>query len=153
MYNKRGVSVWISWVLLMTFVVFLSALMANWMRSYAESEVDDVKSRIYDSQVCNGVSFYVKTVFQNSENLNIELVNNNLNKIDALMIRLYNDTSSMTEPIRVDMYLKPDVSSSLLISKVDYGMAGDIGAVELIPLVMLDEVEIICRNRLVEYEI
>lgn len=65
--NKRGISVMIGYVLLITFAIVMSVVVYNWMESYVPKE----KVKCED-----GVSLIVKNYNCDSSELNITLLNN-----------------------------------------------------------------------------
>jgi len=48
--SKKGVSTWISWVLLVTFVIFIGTTIFYWMRDYATDAMTQLGDRLKTSE-------------------------------------------------------------------------------------------------------
>ena len=147
--NKRGAEVWISWVLLMAFVVALGAVISNWMQNYTQSQITNTKEKIYDSQVCQSVSIFLSEIYyKNPQTLNMKVTNNNLLLVDEVIFRVYNDDGALTyvqKKVTLRPYKSKDITVDINITNAHY--------VDAIPVVDNKESQIICRMRLARYEI
>tara|TARA_B100000315_G_C14183266_1_gene409906 strand:- start:19 stop:450 length:432 start_codon:yes stop_codon:yes gene_type:complete len=57
---RRGISPLVSWVLLIGFVVGLSLMVGNWVRTQAQTTTDDVVKNVESDIRCSDVSFNAK---------------------------------------------------------------------------------------------
>lgn len=146
--HKKGSSVWISWVLLMVFMIITATAVFNWMKSFSEERVADVKERIYDTNSCESVSLYLKTLNVNPQSLNIRLSNNNLLKVDALIVRVYSSNNTI-QIYEHELTIKPNEEKSFVLAI----NATSVSQVQIVPIVREDENEVVCRDRLVEYNV
>ncbi|HKL24153.1 MAG TPA: hypothetical protein VJ912_02345 [Candidatus Nanoarchaeia archaeon] len=107
--NKRGISVVIGYVLLVSFAIILSIVVYTWMKSYVPKEdlrCEEGVSLIIDDYSC-----------QDSDKLNITLRNNGLFNLDGFLIRAKNDSNKEIATI--------DLSKNLIFEKEkDYFSAG-----------------------------
>lgn len=143
--NKRGVAGWIAWVLIVAFVVSLSAFMYDFMIGYTESSTEDVKKVVYDTDECRSVSISIESACQDTTTqvLNITLQNRNYIRIKKVNFRmfdlnkkpiLFNSTNTTLNPNRKKLVTVPTTSTQL-------------GYVEAIPIVVRDNIEIVCGER------
>lgn len=77
--NKRGISVVVGYVLLITFVIFLGAIIYTWMKTYVPQEELDCPE---------DVSIFVKDYECGADQLNITLKNNGKFNIGGYFIRV-----------------------------------------------------------------
>ncbi|HII72363.1 TPA: hypothetical protein HA265_06430, partial [Candidatus Woesearchaeota archaeon] len=87
--QKKAVSPWISWVLLMAFAVVLSAFMYNFMVSYTKDSTEDMKKIVYNTDECRLVSINIESACMTAQALNITLQNRNYIRIDEMDFRFY----------------------------------------------------------------
>lgn len=87
--NKKGVSVIIGYILLITFVIFLGAIIYNWMKTYVPTE---------ELTCPDGVSLFIKDYFCNSTHLNITLKNNGMFSVGGYFIRVSNVSDKLVLP-------------------------------------------------------
>jgi hypothetical protein len=80
--NKKGVSVLIGYVLLITFVIFLGAMVYTWMKSYVPQE---------DLECPEDVSLFIKDYICTGNELNLTLKNNGKFSIGGYFIRVTDD--------------------------------------------------------------
>ena len=75
--NRKAASVWISYVLLMGFVVALAAFVYIWMTGYTTESTQDIKERVFNSEMCDlmGVSVDACINSSASQNLYINVTN------------------------------------------------------------------------------
>ncbi len=80
--NKKGVSILVGYVLLITFVIFMGAIIYSWMKSYVPQE---------DLDCPEDVSIFIKEYDCSSQELNLTLKNNGKFNIGGYFIRVTND--------------------------------------------------------------
>ena len=84
--DKRGISVMVGYVLLVTFAIIISVIVYNWMQSYVpqeDLECEDGVSLIIQEYTCD---------LDGSGRLNITLRNNGLFSLDGIVIHAKNNT-------------------------------------------------------------
>ena len=148
--GKRGVSIYISWILVMVFVVILSTLMFNFMRGYAERSSQEIKERALTTLECDVVAVTIDYACQNTQNLYINVTNRGDINIKGLLFRSY------------DLYYEPQTDEknvSLMIGKynskelnlVKRGDVKKIRKIEVVPILISDGIRIICENKMAYY--
>ena len=142
--GKKGVSLWLSWVLIVAFIVALSVFMFNWMSSFTESQKDKIV-RLTDGDECNYISLSIE-LCQNTQNLYINATNNQDVALDKLIFRvfdIYDDYQTKERNISI----KPGEKKKIELLK--YGITTRI---EIIPVIIKpkDNTEITCQNRMIE---
>ena len=106
--KKRGVSIYISWILLMSFVIIISVIMFNFMKGFAEGHAENIKERAISSIECDSVAVTIDNACQNTQNLYINITNRGDIKVNRLLFRLY------------DLYYEPQTDEkniSLLVGR------------------------------------
>ncbi len=77
--NKKGVSVLVGYVLLITFVIFMGVIIYSWMKSYVPKN---------DLNCPDGTSLFIKDYECDSSELNITLKNNGRFNVGGYFIRV-----------------------------------------------------------------
>jgi len=93
--NKKGISVMIGYVLLVTFAIIISVIVYNWMQSYVPK--DEVRCE-------EGVSMIIQEYSCNSDVLNITVRNNG--RFSLAGFTLYGKNSSGAEIATIDLSKK-----------------------------------------------
>ncbi|RLE37458.1 hypothetical protein DRJ17_06535 [Candidatus Woesearchaeota archaeon] len=140
LYNKRGIAIWMSWVLLIAFMVALSAFMNQWITGYSRSTAEDIETT-YDEESCTRVALDISGC-QESEKLNIEVENNGDLSIDKIIFRLY-DLYSEVESKEKEVDIKAGKTKYVEVLK-----QGTIHMVESIPVLVSDDAVTVCRNKM-----
>ena len=148
--GKKGISVYVSWVLVMAFVVGLSAFMFTFMRGYAETSAEQIKERALISLECDAVALTIDSACQNTQNLYIHITNRGDISIDGMLFRMYDlyydgqiDEKNLT--LDIGKYNAKEVQ---LIKRGD---VKKIRKIEIVPIVVSDGIEIKCENRMSYY--
>ena len=137
--NKKGVSLYISWILLMLLIISLSAIMYNWYNSRAKKSADILKEQSTED-ICNKVGILIEELCQNTQTLNINISNRKDIKINQLifgLIDIYKDPE--TKKVNVTIY-PGDTEQIELIKQ------GTLYQVDVIPVVVVDGITNICTN-------
>ncbi|MBW2996719.1 hypothetical protein KY349_00090 [Candidatus Woesearchaeota archaeon] len=141
--QKRAVSPWISWVLLVAFAVVLSAFMYNFMVSYTESSTEDMKKVVYNTDECRSVSLDIDSACMSAQVLNITLQNRNYARIDKMDFRLYSDIVPIHTNL-TDIAMNPNRKKLI---EIDTGTASTVTRVEVIPHIEKEDLDIICAEK------
>ncbi len=142
MQDRRAVSAWISWVLLVTFAIVLSAFMYNFMISYTEDSTDDMKKVVYNTDECRMVSINIESACMASQVLNITLQNRNYIRITGMDFRFYNGRIPL-HTNKTNITMNPNRIKGI---ELDVGLT-TVTMVEIIPHVYKDRVDIICADK------
>ena len=153
--NKKGIEVWISWVLLMGFVATLSLLMYDFIKDYTQETVDELRGRVYDTEECNSVAISIDSVCKQTATSPIYLnitVTNRLNiNIDQLMFRTFDSSDRFLNISRLNIStatvaLRPQQSKKITMNI----SSDDINTVQVIPAVFREDLVIVCMRKIVE---
>lgn len=143
--NKKGISVWISWVLLVVFIVLLSAFMYGWMTNYTRQTTEDVKKVVYNEEECNYISLDIDACSTDSLIL-INFSNRGTLRIDKILLRLHsqqNVTNIELNMTKDNKTLKPERTRTESINDT-----GNIYIIDAIPIYIKGEYKIVCTNKL-----
>ena len=140
--QKKAVSPWISWVLLVAFAVVLSAFMYNFMVSYTKSSTDDMKKVVYNTDECRFVSINIEDACLSSQVLNITLQNRNYIRIDSMDFRFYNGRVPLHTNI-TEIAMNPNRKK---VVSLDTGTSS-VTRVEVIPHITKENMDIICADK------
>jgi len=140
--NKKAISLWISWILILALAITLSAFMYVWITSTTETATESFKY-IYDRSECDNVALMIEACKQ-AQTLYINVSNKLLLAVDGLIFRIhYSDYSSTTTNISVK--LSPGEKKDYTVA---YDSAKTLTALEVIPVIQTEDFRIICRSRL-----
>ncbi|MBI5398378.1 hypothetical protein HZB03_02840 [Candidatus Woesearchaeota archaeon] len=145
--GKRAASVWIAYVLLMAFVVSLSAVMFSFMTDYTRSATKDIKKTVFNTEECHSVSLSVESACFASQVLNITVQNRNYLRIDKLDFRLY-DLAKKPRALNItNITINPNRKKTITVNT---GMS-QLGFVEVVPVILKQApealFEIVCSDR------
>ncbi|MBI4738323.1 hypothetical protein HY772_01960 [Candidatus Woesearchaeota archaeon] len=145
--GKRAASVWIAYVLLVAFVVSLSAVMFSFMTDYTRSATKDIKKTVFNTEECRSVSLSVESACFASQVLNITVQNRNYLRIDKLDFHLY-DLAKKPQAFNVtNVTMNPNRQKVVTLNT---GMS-QLGFVEVVPVILKQApeglFEIVCSDR------
>lgn len=149
--DKRGVEVWVSWVMMLVLIIGLATLMMGWMKSYSQSSMDEVEKRVYDADLCGQISISMDyAVCKDIDTMEVQLTNRNNFRISQVLFRAYYNISdpNMTE---VNVTLKPGDTKKVNFEVIPRNF-DDLIWLEAIPVhwqITDERVSYICRNRLI----
>ncbi|NQU79004.1 hypothetical protein HQ545_04510 [Candidatus Woesearchaeota archaeon] len=141
-FNRKAVSPWISWVLLVAFAIMLSALMYEFMVGYTEDSTEDMKKVVYNTDECRLVGLNADSACMSAQVLNITLRNNNYIRISEMDFRIYNGRVPL-HTNETSIAMNPDRIKQVLL---DTGVSS-VTYVEVIPHIEKDGFEIICADK------
>ena len=143
--NKKGISVWISYVILIALVVSIGFFMLRWTRGHTEDTVQDIVERGDALTTCNLAGIDVKNLCQNTQTLNMDVTNTNDIRLEGLWVRMF------------DIYNRPQISSRNTTIKPQKTKAvkvlkqGIIKQADIIPIVKKDGKRILCESRKLQF--
>ena len=144
--GRRGVAVWISWVLLVAFSVLIGSIVLNFTRSHTTSTVDDLTEKGEILTLCQETGLAVNGYCQKTQTLNINVTNNNNRKIEAIMVRgfdIYNNPQGGER----NASLEPGKTKSVSVVK-----QGVLKRAEVMPMIIVGKKRIICQSRKITLE-
>ena len=144
--NKRGVSVWVSYVMLTAMVVSIGFLVLNWSRSFTEDTVEDIVERGDALTTCQASGVDIRNLCQNTQTLNMDVTNTNDIKIIGLWVRMF------------DIYDRPQISSrNITISpqktkNVKIIKQGILKDIDVLPIVEKNNKRILCESKKLDFD-
>lgn len=146
--HKKGIETWISWVVLVTFVIFLGTMVFYWMRDFSADRVTDLQDRLEAREKCDLVGIELSEVIsKNAQTLNIKVTNRDYLAINQVVFGLYGDKSSFIMTNTSNITLKPNSSKT-----IDLIQNSSIPTVRVsaVPVIIDGGKQIYCTERLVE---
>ena len=144
--NKRGVSVWISYVLLTALVVSLGFLVLSFSRDSTQVTVDDIVERGEALRLCGVSGVDVRDLCQTTLVLGMNVTNTNDVRVVGLWARMFDIYGDPLVSSR-NVTIEPQETLELNVLK-----QGVVGKVEIIPVVKGDGKLIKCQSRAVVFE-
>ncbi len=144
--GKKGIAVWISWVLLVAFSVLIGSVVLNFTRSHTTATVDDLTEKGEVLMLCQETGLAVNSYCQKTQTLNMNVTNNNNRKIEALVVRgfdIYNNPQGGERNIS----LEPDKTKSISVVK-----QGVLKRAEVMPLIIVGKKRVVCQSRKITLE-
>jgi hypothetical protein len=144
--NKRGISVWISYVMLTALVVVLGFMVLVWSRSTTQETVDDIVARGDALTACQSSGVDVRNLCQDTQTLNMDVTNTNDVKVVGLWARMY-DIYDEPQASSRNLTIGPQETKPIRVIK-----QGIISQVEVMPVVKKGNTLIRCQSRTVTFE-
>ena len=140
MKNKRGVAVWISWVLVVAFAALIGSLVFKWMIGYVKEQTVQIEERVYDDSLCEELSLVVKDLCQEDQKLNFELLNNGFLTIDRLIFKMF-DVENNPFVVEQTIELSPGRTETIEVIK-----QGHTNNLEIVPVTIDNNREVVCQQ-------
>ena len=144
--GKRGVSEWISWVLLTGLTVMIGVFVLQWSKGNTTQTVEDITEKGEVLTLCQETGLSITGYCQDTQTLNINVTNNNNRKIDAVVVRgfdIYNNPQAGDKNIS----LVPEKSKSVVIVK-----QGVLKRAEVMPAIIVGKKRVVCLSRKITLE-
>ena len=144
--NKKGASVWISWILLFAFAIALSTAGFRFIVPTVEKSTVDLKKVVFNTDECRQVGLSIESACQSNstQDLNITIRNRNSVRVDKLLIQAYdegnkpllsNSTTTLLGANRVKVY------------SVNLNTSSRVGYIVVTPTIFREDLEIVCEQR------
>lgn len=146
MKTKKGVSAWLSWVLLVAMAVIIGTFVLQWSRSNVTQTVDDLTEKGDILTFCQETGLSVSDYCQDTQTLNINVTNNNNRKVDALIVRGF-DIYDMPQGGQKNISLDPEKTKNVQVVK-----QGVLKRAEVMPIILVGKKRAICQSRKVTVE-
>lgn len=144
--GKRGISVWLSWVLLVALSVIIGSAVLQWSRSHATETVEDITAKGDVLVLCQETGIGVLSYCQNTQTLNINVTNNNNRKVDSLLVRGFDIYGNPDGGSR-NISLEPEKTKAVVIVK-----QGVLKRAEVMPVIISGKKSVVCQSRKVALE-
>lgn len=144
--GKRGISVWISWVLLVAMSVMIGSFVLQWSKTHTTETVEDITEKGDILTFCQETGLSVIEYCQHTQTLNINVTNNNNRKVDAILVRAF-DIYSSPQHGEKNVSLEPEKTKAVEIVKV-----GVLKRAEVLPVIIVGKKRVICQSREVTLE-
>lgn len=141
--SKKGAALWLSWVLLLGFVVAISAFMFTWTSGQNEKFAKDLR-KMSDTAECDSTGLIIQNICQNPQVLYMNITNKNTIKIDQLVFNIFDVYLDAPLSRTVNVSLKPSEIESIEILKQSTTQQ-----VEITPVILTDEDQIFCYSKAV----
>lgn len=139
--GKRAISAWISWVLLVMLSVIIGTMVMQWTRSNTTQTVEDLTEKGEILTLCQETGLAVNSYCQDTQTLNINVTNNKLRKVDAVMVRSF-DIYNNPHGSQKNISLEPEKSKSVVVVK-----QGVLKQAEVMPVIIVGKKRVICQSR------
>lgn len=144
--KKKGVALWISWVLLMSFALLLSALMYNWIFGFTSDTTVELEKRAFKTQGCDQIALDITDVCQDTQTLYINVTNVKTLRVTKMLFRVY-DLYDNPEMYTREIIVRPGRMEQLQLLK-----QGRTSRVEVVPVAVDGDIEVVCTSRVVAYD-
>ena len=117
--GKRGIHIWISWVLVISFMVSLGVMLNIWSQNYSKKQFNSLENSVVNPLECDSVSLILNSICQNEQGLIIHLKNKGYRSIKKIIIN-YRDSSGEFKKKEIDTILMPDNTKRIIVLKNSY---------------------------------
>ncbi|MFO8016914.1 MAG: hypothetical protein R6U32_07480 [Candidatus Woesearchaeota archaeon] len=149
--NRKAIASWISWVLLVTFVIFLGTMVFYWMKDFSAETMDDMRHRVETTEKCDLISIEVSdAVSKNAQTLNMKVTNRYNLGVDQLIISLYDGDNDIIRTNTINATIKPNATRTI---GVPQNSSRTTAIVRVLPVIFEGGERIYCPEREVEAEI
>ncbi|MBS3133396.1 hypothetical protein J4470_04740 [Candidatus Woesearchaeota archaeon] len=144
--SKKGVSVWVSYVMLTAVVVSIGFFVMSWTRETTEETVQDIVERGNALTTCSSSGVDINNLCQNTQTLNMDVTNSNDIKVEGLWLRMF-DIYNRPQTSSRNVTIAPQATKAVSIIK-----QGIIKDAEIMPIVKSGDKRIICESRKARFE-
>ena len=144
--SKKGISVWVSYVVLIALVVSIGFFVLRWSRGLTEETVEDIVERGDALTTCQLAGVDINNLCQNTQTLNMDVTNSNDIKVIGLWIRMF-DIYNKPQTTSRNFTLSPQKTKSVVVIK-----QGLIKDAAIMPIVKKGGKRIICESRKIAFE-
>ena len=102
-YSKKADAVWLSWVLLLAFVVALSVFMFSWTEDRGEMFIGELRV-LADTAECNSVRLAIRDICQRSQSIEMNITNRDSIPVNQLAVNIF------------DVYVENPASHDIMVN-------------------------------------
>ena len=146
MINKKGVSIAISWVLLVGFAVTLALIVTVWMKSFADDATKGATEDVEIDIKCSEVSLNAIKTTPCQLNLTMDITNTGYFTIEKVKVRGTDTSTKEFEFQGAEPSLKP-TQTKTLYTNTDYPSSTEI---TIIPIIKVDQRFVGCADRIIK---
>ena len=143
--SNKAEAIWMSWVLLMAFVVGLSVFMFGWAEDRGEVFVSELGT-MYDTAECDSVGIRIVDICQNPQSLNMNIANRNTISVNQLVMNIYDVYLDTPLSRVVNVTIAPDNVESVRVLKQSTTQQ-----VEIVPVVVTRTDRVFCQRKAITY--
>ena len=148
---KKAVSTWISWVLLVTFVIFIGTTIFYWMRDFSTDAMTELKDRLKTSEKCDLVGIQISELTsKNAQTLNMKVTNRYNLGIDQIVFTLYDSKNDFIWLNISNTSLKPNSTKEI---EIPQNASLTTARIEAVPVVLDKGDQIYCTEKKVNLNV
>lgn len=148
---KKAVSTWISWVLLVTFVIFIGTTIFYWMKDYSTDAMTLLENRLKTTEKCDLVGIQISELTsKNAQTLNMKVTNRYNLGIDRIVFTLYDSKNRFIWLNISNTTIKPNSTKEIEIPQNSSMITARI---EAVPVILDDGNQIYCTERKVDLNV
>ncbi len=145
MMNNKGMSVWVSYVLLTGLIVVIGFGVLSWSQRETQIAVSDVVERGDALSACESISIQIDNLCQDTQTLNMDITNSGRVTVKEVLARMFTVFDEAQAHSRV-VDISPQRTKSISLIK-----EGTLQQAEIVPVVVVDNRNVRCESRVVEY--
>lgn len=149
--SKKAVATWISWVLLVTFVIFIGTTIFYWMKDFSTNAMTNLEYRLKTAEKCDLISLQVFDVTsKNAQTLNMKVTNRYNLGIDRISFSLYGNKNTFIQSNISNTTLKPNMTKEI---EIPQNSSMTTVRIEAVPIILDDGEQIYCTERKVDVNV
>ncbi|MFP4112117.1 MAG: hypothetical protein ACLFUO_03885 [Candidatus Woesearchaeota archaeon] len=139
--DKKAAAMWISWVLILAFMVVLGVIIQAWSDSFVKTNVNNLQE-IADTSECSYVGLSIDSVCQDELMLVINITNRNDFKIDQISLNVYDIYLENIQSKKKNITLLPGETQTVSMIK-----QGTTRLIELTPVFITENNIVTCTEK------
>ncbi len=143
LYSKKADAIWLSWVLLLAFVVALSVFMFAWSEERGEMFAGELRV-MADTAECNSIRIRIQDICQNPQSIEMNVTNSESITVNQLSMNIYDVYVESPVSRSVDVNIRPSDVRNVRVLKQSTTYQ-----IEIVPVIITDDDMIYCYERTV----
>lgn len=151
LFNKKGVSIVIGWVLLIGFAVTLAVIVYQWSVKHGEKLTSETVEFVSGKVECNEISLNVQPCFRSSyggNQLNFTITNKGFFNLKQFVINVRTGTTVLN--VRKEEEIKVKLWKTLKIDIEDISLS-NIESIDIIPIIEVENKMVGCDDRKITF--
>ena len=140
-YSKKADAVWLSWVLLLAFVVALSVFMFAWTEDRGEMFIGELRV-MADTAECNSVRIGIRDICQRPQSIEMNITNRDSIAINQLAVNIYDVYVESPASHDININIRPSDVQNIRILK-----QSTTHQIEIVPVLITEQDLIYCYDR------
>ncbi|MFQ5474268.1 MAG: hypothetical protein ACE5DM_00360 [Candidatus Nanoarchaeia archaeon] len=143
--SRKAASLWLSWILLFTFAIVLSAFSYRFIIPLVTDTTEDVKQVVFNTDECRQVSISLEAVCQSStaQHLNMTIRNRNYLRVDELRFQLFDSARTPIKTVSVNTTLAPNRAKKYSVN----GSSSTLGFIKATPILKKEGLTVVCSEK------